>query len=136
MGKLTLEQKKEVRAHLLNGTMSDDDLIMNYGITRRQIQYYRKEAGINRRPGSNLMGKNILTRDPAPIKDHVEKPETIDQDPDGDEFLDKSELLGIPGSSTPEASVNICGNCHESGRRTELQPGWSRCPVCGVDLQW
>lgn len=135
MVKLTLEQKKEVRSHLLNGTMSDDDIMSSYNITRRQVQYYRKEAGINRKPGSNLRGKNILTK-PTP-EAPVDKPEIQDQDPDGDEFLNKDELFNptpAPQPSSPDTP--ICGNCHESGKRTELQEGWNKCPVCGVDLQW
>ena len=129
--KLTKEQKREVVAHLVNGTMDASDIQREYNLSDRQIRYYKNLTGTNVPAGRPTKTETIQEEAPTKAEEIVQEvqqevettpSEVVEDKPLREEDLDPDKLW--------------CATCFSNGVKTEIFAGQYACPTCGASLKW
>lgn len=144
--KLTADQRKEVVAHLINGTMSEDALMSEYNISDRQVRYYKNFAGVTSKPSGSVSKEEILNVEvPEETKQEEETPLPPLKEEKEVKNLTSNPEVEVKSQSDPvnklteadlDPEVDYCSSCFHKGIKTEVRRHDVACPVCGVYLQW
>lgn len=156
MPKLTTKQRRMLKEEILSGKFTKEELSTQYGLTRRQINNYWTELGVNKKGGAQLKEHDILSveqeetqelevknmeednlsdEDEIIVQEKVEVPEVIEQDDlKAEDLIKKKTEESEPVDIDPKK--DYCGKCYKNNLVTEITRDMESCPICGAVLNW
>lgn len=144
MAKLTKIQKQELKDLLTSGQISAEDASEKYGLTSRQIRYYKKAWDVpKQRKGRKKEERDMIKKPTEKLKgedtDEVTEGKQKEKDPD----IEIAEGFGAQVAQDEDKDeeehkdIDYCASCYvQQGKKVVLNKGQKYCPVCGVELEW
>ena len=132
MPKLTKKTRDEIRERLRKGATAEE-IIDEYGITRRQVNTYQKQVGVSKGRGKPPVEKEVLD-DPFP--NEIESDELTPTNTEKETETKKTDDTETEKPPEQEDNNFYCKPCYKRGNKVVLTQGQKYCPECGIELEW